>query len=112
MSLADKLADSIPTTNVGRMELGPDGGEFTDIKTDHPISDWSEVFGRFQLDPDAFEIVDDTVRMSTWQQSKRTDNGDRDVVNLYSYRASYVNAWLRLICRRCMLRFVRLVTGP
>ena len=89
VSLADKLADATPATNVGRMELGPDGGEFTDIKTDHPISDWSEVFGRFQLDPDAFEIVDDTVRMSTWQQSKRTDNGDRDVVSLYSYRASF-----------------------
>jgi hypothetical protein len=27
--------------------------------------------------------------MSTWQQSKRTDTGDRDVVQLYSYRASF-----------------------
>ena len=89
MSLTDKLAAATPATNVGRMELGPDGGEFTDIKTDHPISDWSEVFGRFNLDPDAFTIVGDTVRMSTWQQSKALEDGSRDIVNLFSYRASF-----------------------
>jgi len=34
-------------------------------------------------------VVDDTVRMSKWQQSKRTESGDRDVVWLYSYRARF-----------------------
>ena len=73
----------------GKMDLGPDGGEFIDVQTAEQVTDWAGIFKRFNLDPDTFEIVDDTVRMSTWQQSRRTDNGDRDVVNLYSYRAKF-----------------------
>lgn len=75
---------------IGKMDLGIDGGEFTDVKTDKPLTDWSGIFKRFNLDPREFRIKDDTVRMSTWQQSKRLENGDRDVQNLYSYRASFV----------------------
>lgn len=75
--------------SLGSVDLGPDGGEFKDIKTDKPITDWRFIFERFNLSPDEFEIVGNTVRMSNWQQSKRTDTGDRDVVNLYSYRASF-----------------------
>lgn len=52
-------------------------------------SDWAPVFRRFNLDPDEFEVVDDTVRMSSWDQSRRTDDGDRDVVILYSYAARF-----------------------
>lgn len=91
MSLADAAAagpDTGPET-IGHMTLGSDGGEFTDIKSDAPITDWSDVMRRFNLDPDVFEVVDDTVRCSTWQQSKRTDTGDRDIVQLYSYRAMF-----------------------
>lgn len=77
------------TEDLGRVDITPDGGEFVGIKTATPISDWSDVFARFNLDPDVFEVVDDTVRMSMWQQSKRTDSGDRDVVNLYSYSARF-----------------------
>lgn len=73
----------------GFVEVGPDGGEFRDIKSDKPITDWSRIFEQFNLDPEVFEIVGDTVRMSMWQSSKRTDDGDRDVVNLYSYRAQF-----------------------
>lgn len=74
---------------IGRVDVGPDGGEFTDIRTHEPISDWSDIFRRFNLDPDVFEIVDDTVRMSQWQQSARAKDGDRDLVTLYSYRALF-----------------------
>lgn len=88
-SLANRLDDSRPATPLGKVELGADGGEFTDIRTDAPLTDWSDIFRRFNLDPDVFEIVDDTVRMSSWQQSKRTENGDRDVITLYSYRARF-----------------------
>lgn len=73
----------------GRCDLGPEGGSFTDIISDAPITNWTHVFERFKLDPEVFEIVGDTVRMSTWQQSKRLDSGERDVVDLYSYRASF-----------------------
>lgn len=90
MTIADRIAvaPSKPE-NLGTVDVGPDGGEFRDIRSDKPITDWTEIFERFNLDPETFEVAGDTVRMSTWQQSKRTDNGDRDVVNLYSYRASF-----------------------
>lgn len=92
MSLADALEDAVTPTSMGKMDLdiGTGAGEFTDIKTDTPLTDdWSEIFARFNLDPEAFEVVGDTVRMSTWQQSKRLEGGERDVVNLYSYRALF-----------------------
>lgn len=92
MALADAAA-SIPDREqpetIGRVELGPDGGEFTDIRRSEPLTDWAGVFQQFNLDPEVFEIVDDTVRLSSWQQSKRTETGDRDVVTLYSYRALF-----------------------
>lgn len=81
--------DATTPEQVGKLDLGPDGGEFTDIKTSQPITDWADIFRRFNLDPDTFEIADDTVRMSTWQQSKRLEGGERDIVNLYSYRAQF-----------------------
>lgn len=74
----------------GRLELTSDGGSFTGIETTEPIrGDWSAVFARFNLDPAEFAIADDTVRMSSWQSSKRTDDGDRDIVWLYSYSARF-----------------------
>ncbi|KRC52139.1 hypothetical protein ASE16_03565 [Leifsonia sp. Root227] len=88
MSLVDKAADK-PVPLTGRADTTPDGGEFVDVQTTEPVTDWSDMFRRFNLDPDVFEVVGDTVRMSNWQQSKRTNDGDRDVVNLYSYRALF-----------------------
>jgi len=77
--------------NKGRVDVTPDGGEFKDVLLDGPVvsNDWSRVFRIFQLDPAEFEVVDDTVRMSTWQQSSRTKDGDRDLVQLYSYSARF-----------------------
>jgi hypothetical protein len=81
--------ETAPVT--GRLELSSDGGSFTGIETTEPIrGDWSAVFARFNLDPAEFTIADDTVRMSSWQSSKRTDDGDRDIVWLYSYSARFV----------------------
>ena len=90
MSLADKLADPpAKPESLGTVDVGPDGGEFRGIKSTEPISDWSHVFRQFNLDPDEWVVADDTVRMSTWQQSARSKNGDRDKVQLYAYRASF-----------------------
>lgn len=74
------------------VEVGPDGGEFQTGELQRPIelrSDWDEVLKGFGLDPAEFYVVDDTVRMSKWQTSKRTESGDRDVVWLYSYKARF-----------------------
>lgn len=82
--------EATPGTNLtGKADVSPDGGEFIDVQTEAPITDWSTIFARFNLNPADFVVVDDTVRMSTWQQSKRLEDGSRDVVNLYSYRARF-----------------------
>jgi hypothetical protein len=78
---------SVLTGKVDRMLTG--GGEFIDVQTEQPVTDWTHIFQRFNLDPAEFVIVNDTVRCSTWQQSKALEDGTRDVVNLYSYRAQF-----------------------
>ncbi|CAN7265895.1 hypothetical protein LJR186_001212 [Microbacterium foliorum] len=95
MSLADEL-ETPPTAEAREnadIQFGADnkpiGGEFTGIQSEGPMTDWSHIFEKFNLDPDLFEIIGDTVRASTWQQSKRLEGGQRDVVQLYSYRALF-----------------------
>ncbi|MEV7606106.1 hypothetical protein AB0N65_11765 [Paenarthrobacter sp. NPDC089322] len=73
----------------GKADVRPDGGEFIDVQTEQPVTDWAHIFQRFNLDPAEFAIVNDTVRCATWQQSKALEDGSRDVVNLYSYRAQF-----------------------
>lgn len=68
-----------------------DAAEVREFVSDKPLSgDWTPVFEWFGKDPDAFQIVDDTVqeRHTTWQQSKRLENGDRDTVTLHSWTYS------------------------
>jgi len=74
------------------IEIGADGGELQTGALEQPIelaSDWRAVLAGFGLDPDEFYVVDDTVKMSKWQQSKRTEDGHRDIVWLYSYKARF-----------------------
>ncbi len=74
-----------------QIELGADGGTLSTGTLKKPVvnNDFGFVFEAFGLNPSEFEIVGDTVRMSVWQQSARSKDGDRDVVNLYAYRASF-----------------------
>lgn len=76
-------------TLTGKADVTSDGGEFIDVQTKSPVTDWTHIFERFNLDPNEFIVVDDTVRCSTWQSSKGLEDGTRDVVNLYSYRARF-----------------------
>lgn len=69
-------------------DVGPDGGEFTGIKTDKPLTDWTHIFEKFGLSPNDFEIEGDTVRCSMWNQSA-AHNGARDIVTMYAYRAKF-----------------------
>ena len=78
------------SAQTGRATITAEGGEFVNVMVPAEItSDWSHVFAQFKLDPAEFEIVDDTVKMSTWQQSKAADDGKRDVIQLYSYSARF-----------------------
>lgn len=65
--------------------------DLENVVVDAPVvnNDWSHVFAIFNLDPAKFVVVDDTVKCSTWQQSARTKDGDRDSVQLYSYSARF-----------------------
>lgn len=71
------------------LDVSTGTGWFDNIISDAPITDWAHVFAQFKLDPTEFVIADDTVRMSVWQQSKALEDGTRDIVNLYSYKARF-----------------------
>ena len=74
----------------GSIDITPDGATINNVVVTSPIlTDWTPVFDLFNLDAAEFEVVDDTVRMSTWQQSKRTEDGSRDGVQLYAYSARF-----------------------
>ena len=83
-------ADGHPNGDKAWATVSPDGGELSTGAMPVELgTDWDSVLKGFGLDPDVFEVVDDTVRMSKWQSSKRLENGDRDLIWLYSYRARF-----------------------
>lgn len=87
-------ADRAPHNEWAKAEVvvGPDGGSLSTGVLDSPLefsTDWAGVLRGFGLDPDIFEVVDDTVRMSKWQQSKGLEDGSRSTVWLYSYSARF-----------------------
>jgi hypothetical protein len=92
MSIADTLRNqpADDPTGKGRLDLTSDEATISNVVLEEPIADdWSPVFKLFKLDAAEFEVVDDTVKMSTWQQSKGLDDGTRDVVQLYAYSARF-----------------------
>ncbi len=94
MSLEETLNEEVNNQKTNEQkpwaEIGLDGGEIFTGVLDAPIADdWSPILRSFGLDPDVFMVVDDKVKMSKWQQSKRTESGDRDIVWLYSYKAVF-----------------------
>jgi hypothetical protein len=94
MSLIDDIdnsaTDNLKDKQKPWAEIGLDGGQIYTGILDTPIADdWSPILRGFGLDPDVFEVVGDQVKMSKWQQSKRTESGDRDIVWLYAYKAVF-----------------------
>lgn len=72
----------------GKADLDGDTLTVTGAVVDQSVEargNFDHVLALFNLDPAEFDVVDETVRMSTWQQSKRTEDGERDVVQLYAY---------------------------
>ena len=83
-------ADGHPNGDKAWATVSPEGGELsTGAMPTELGTDWDSVLKGFGLDPNVFEIADDTVKMSKWQSSKRLENGDRDLIWLYSYRARF-----------------------
>ncbi|NKS29222.1 hypothetical protein GS534_00570 [Rhodococcus hoagii] len=99
MSLADDIANTPRSEPAGKgsIDVTPDGASVNNVVVTSPIlDDWAPVFALFNLNADEFEVVDDTVRMSTWQQSARTKDGDRDIIQLYSYNAKFMRRRSRI----------------
>lgn len=93
MTLADDIrasAESADDTPRMEVEIGPEGGSF---KGYMQLTAGDDVYADFWaltgLDPTQYRIVDDTVRVSMWQQSKRTEDGDRDAIWLRAYRGRF-----------------------
>lgn len=91
MSLSDIESSLNKPTSKGQIDVTSDSATITNVVVSEPITDdWSAVFDMFPaVNAADFEIVDDTVRMSTWQQSKALEDGTRDIVQLYSYSARF-----------------------
>lgn len=86
--------DQAPHNEWAKAEVvvGPDGGSLSTGVLEAPLElsgDWSGVLRGFGLDPDVFEVVDDTVKLSKWQQSKGLEDGTRSTIWLYSYTARF-----------------------
>ena len=89
-ALAAASAPKDEPANKGTFTTDATGGEFKDVVVDRSLNDnFDHVFELFKADPAKYAIVEDTVRCSTWQQSKAADDGSRDVVQLYSYSARF-----------------------
>lgn len=87
------LDDFVPDPNKRdplELELGPDGGEFSGYRTEQDIDANPDAFREFYkltgLNPDEWPLEGGSLRVSMWQQSKRLENGQRDLVWLRSYR--------------------------
>lgn len=71
------------------LDLGPDGGSFSGYVTaDDGPDAFTEFYRLTGLDPAEWPLDHGSLRVSMWQQSRRTDDGDRDVVWLRSYRGN------------------------
>jgi hypothetical protein len=81
--------DIVGQTSKPFAEIGQDEVEISTGIVEKPITDWNSILESFGLDPNVFEILDDKVKMSKWMSSKRLENGDRDSIWLYSYKAIF-----------------------
>ena len=98
--ISDDVAEEIPAGidfKRARVEVSTGGasGEFSDVVTTEKVAPvsydnaFAKVFELAGLDPSEYRIIGDTVGFSSWQQSARTADGDRDVVTLFAYKAKF-----------------------
>lgn len=102
----DRLGDEVDPTPPDRaaarwqMTLTSDYADVSTGPVEQPIlavGDWDGVLRHFGLDPACFAVCEDKISMSRWQQSRRLDNGDRDVVWMHSYKARFQRITDRLL---------------
>lgn len=87
MSILDEIK---PEQSKATVDVDAHGADVKNVIIEGDLNgDWGRLLRHFNLDPECFEVVDDTVRMSTWEQSARSKTGDRDKVQLWSYSARF-----------------------
>ncbi len=72
------------------VEMGSDGGQFYTGALKQPAvlaRDWDDILRRMSLDPEHFEVVSNTVRMSQWNNGSRNEEGEFEW--LWSYRGQF-----------------------
>jgi len=86
----ESVEDVIGQSSKPFVEISTDSAEISTGVLNAPITDWDSILLSFGLDPNVFEVVQDKVKMSKWQSSKRLEStGDRDIIWLYSYKATF-----------------------
>ena len=82
----DEAQGNLPSLE---LDLGADGGTFSGYVTEGEGADAFTDFYRLTgLNPDEWVLDQGSLRVSMWQQSKRTDDGHRDLVWLRAYRGN------------------------
>lgn len=83
----EPMTEPEPTGRRDSVDLGPDGGSLTYHTTEpEPIKNWDDILTYLGVDPAAWAVAGDTVRVSRWQQSSK-EGGTRDSVWLSAYKA-------------------------
>ena len=90
IEIDENIEDAIGQDSKKFAEISGDSVEISTGVVTQPIVNWDSILISFGLDPEVFEVLDDKVRMSKWQSSKRLENGDRDLIWLYSYKATFI----------------------
>ena len=87
-----------PGTDPEKLTVQGDAEEirFTGLETTNPLDPtdteggaFTKVFELAGVDPADYRLVADSFKFSTWQQSKASNDGARDLVQLYSYRGTF-----------------------
>ncbi len=77
----------------GQVEVDPDGATITRVVVTTPIvddGDWAPILEMFGLNPEHFEVVDDTVRMKSWWVARGKKEEDRwEPLQMFSYDARF-----------------------
>ncbi len=80
----------------GTLTISGDQDEikFSGLESTNPLTPGSagafvKIFELAGASPEDFELVQDTFKFSTWQQSKASEDGERDLVQLYSYKGTF-----------------------
>jgi len=74
---------SHPNQWAAGIEIGEHGGTITTAPTEDGVVDWVTIFAHWNLDPDQWEVIDETIKANAWDA--QTSEGD--TITLRQYKA-------------------------